>query len=182
MAQSNHINVPSINALSDGERDREVKGDQVIARECYMVSLKGELSSSKENMLIEGLEARGERAQVAAEPLGDLENIILNTDIPDRTTRVGADLLKEYRTRLRNFLIENWDVFAWTHKDMPRIDPRVVVHKLNMNPASRPIKQKKRNFTPEHNQAVTEEVEKLLAAGFVRKVYYPDWLANVVMV
>ena len=27
-----------------------------------------------------------------------------------------------------------------------------------------------------------EEVEKLLAAVFIREVYYPEWLANVVMV
>lgn len=51
-----------------------------------------------------------------------------------------------------------------------------------MDQTLRPIKQKKRNFVLEHNQAIKEEVEKLLAAGFVRKVYYPDWLANVVMV
>ena len=27
-----------------------------------------------------------------------------------------------------------------------------------------------------------EEVEKLLTAGFIREVYYPKWLTNVVMV
>ena len=27
-----------------------------------------------------------------------------------------------------------------------------------------------------------EEVTKLLTAGFIREVYYPDWLANVVLV
>ena len=27
-----------------------------------------------------------------------------------------------------------------------------------------------------------EEVENLLAVGFIREVYYPEWLANVVMV
>ena len=27
-----------------------------------------------------------------------------------------------------------------------------------------------------------EEVEKLLTAGFIREVYYPRWLANIVMV
>ena len=27
-----------------------------------------------------------------------------------------------------------------------------------------------------------DKVNKLLAAGFIRKVYYPDWLANVVLV
>ena len=29
---------------------------------------------------------------------------------------------------------------------------------------------------------MTEEVEKLLEADFIREVFYPDWLANVVMV
>ena len=27
-----------------------------------------------------------------------------------------------------------------------------------------------------------DEVNKLLAANFIREVYYPEWLANVVMV
>ena len=27
-----------------------------------------------------------------------------------------------------------------------------------------------------------EEVEKLLTAGIIQEVYYPEWLANVVMV
>ena len=27
-----------------------------------------------------------------------------------------------------------------------------------------------------------DKVNKLLASGFIRKVYYPDWLANVVLV
>ena len=29
---------------------------------------------------------------------------------------------------------------------------------------------------------MTEEVEKLLEVDFIREVFYPDWLANVVMV
>ena len=29
---------------------------------------------------------------------------------------------------------------------------------------------------------MAEEVRKLLEANFIREVYYPDWLANVVMV
>ena len=27
-----------------------------------------------------------------------------------------------------------------------------------------------------------DEVDKLLAAGFIKEVYYPEWLANVIMV
>ena len=62
------------------------------------------------------------------------------------------------------------------------IDPSVIVHRLNVNLATSPIRQKKRVFTPERDKAIFEEVRKLLEAGFIREVYYPDWLANVVMV
>ena len=65
---------------------------------------------------------------------------------------------------------------------MPGIDPSVIVHMLNVNPDSSPVRQKKRVFTQERDKAVAEEVRKLLEAGFIREVYYPDWLANVVMV
>ena len=76
----------------------------------------------------------------------------------------------------------NQDVFAWGHEDMPGIDPSVIVHRLNVNPASSPIRQKKRVFAQEREKAIAEEVRKLLEAGFIREVYYPDWLANVVIV
>ena len=62
------------------------------------------------------------------------------------------------------------------------IDPSIIVHKLNLNPDSLPVRQKKRVFAQEREKAVAEEVRKLLEAGFIREVYYPDWLENVVMV
>ena len=65
---------------------------------------------------------------------------------------------------------------------MPRIDPSVIVHRLNVNPASSRIRQKKRVFAQERDKAIAEEVRKLLETGFIREVYYPDWLANMVMV
>ena len=37
-------------------------------------------------------------------------------------------------------------------------------------------------FAQERDRAITEEVKKLLEADFIREVYYPDWLANVVTV
>lgn len=35
---------------------------------------------------------------------------------------------------------------------------------------------------PERKYAVVEEIDKLLQAGFIKEVQYPNWLANVVMV
>ena len=37
-------------------------------------------------------------------------------------------------------------------------------------------------FAPERDNAIKDEVQKLMAAKFIRDVYYPDWLANVIMV
>ena len=37
-------------------------------------------------------------------------------------------------------------------------------------------------FSPERDRAIVEEVRKLQEASFIREVYYPDWLVNVVMV
>ena len=65
---------------------------------------------------------------------------------------------------------------------MPRIDPSVIVHRLNVSPSFPPIQQKKRVFALERNQAIAEEVRKLQEVSFIREVYYLDWLANVVMV
>ena len=65
---------------------------------------------------------------------------------------------------------------------MSGIDPLVMVHRLNVSPSFPPDRQKKRVFVQERDKAIAEEVRKLLEAGFIREVYYPDWLANVVMV
>ena len=62
------------------------------------------------------------------------------------------------------------------------IEPDIITHKLNIDPNSKPIKQKRRKFTPERNLIVNEEVEKLLKAGKIREVKYQDWLANLVVV
>jgi hypothetical protein len=80
------------------------------------------------------------------------------------------------------FLRRNSDVFSWSHEDMPGIDPLVIVYKLNVEPSHRLVKQRRRTFAAERNQAVAEKVEKFLKAGFIREVDYPEWLSNVVLV
>ena len=65
---------------------------------------------------------------------------------------------------------------------MGGIDPAVITHKLNISLFFKPIKQKRRCFTPERKKAINEEAKKLLQAKAIREVEYPDWLANVVLV
>ena len=65
---------------------------------------------------------------------------------------------------------------------MPGIDPSVITHHLNVSSSHKPVHQKKRVFAPERDNAIKEEVQNLVTAKFVREVYYPNLLANVVMV
>ena len=51
-----------------------------------------------------------------------------------------------------------------------------------MSPSFPPIQQNKRVFAQEWDKAIAEEVRKLLETDFIREVYYPDCLANVIMV
>ena len=117
-----------------------------------------------------------------AEPTEALEEIPLDEVDPGKSTIIGADWDGKIKKGLICFLRENIDVFAWSHEDMPGIDPSAITHHLNVYPSSKPVRQKKRVFAPERDNAIKEEVQKLTLAKFIREVYYPDWLANVVMV
>lgn len=65
---------------------------------------------------------------------------------------------------------------------MPGIHPSFASHRLNILASSRPVPQKVQWFYPDRQKIIQSEVEKLLAARFIREVEYPEWLANVVVV
>jgi hypothetical protein len=62
---------------------------------------------------------------------------------------------------------------------MPR---ELAEHSLNVRPDAKPVKQPLRHFAKEKRKAIGEEIARLLAAGFIMEVLYPDWLANPVLV
>jgi hypothetical protein len=65
---------------------------------------------------------------------------------------------------------------------MPEIPTEVIEHKLGIDPAFKPIKQKERRYTPERRETIRVEVNKLLESRFIRSVDYPSWLANLILV
>ena len=92
----------------------QVQGDQLAARECYLAMLA--MDEQVQTMNIE-------EKRIVAEPTESLENIPLDESNPERCTRVGADLEEKNKKDLVQFLKKNIDVFAWSHEDMPGIDP-----------------------------------------------------------
>ena len=65
---------------------------------------------------------------------------------------------------------------------MPGIPREVAEHALKIHSESKPVIQRLRRFDEEKRSAIGEEIAKLLAAGFIREVSYPEWLANHVLV
>jgi hypothetical protein len=53
---------------------------------------------------------------------------------------------------------------------------------LQVNPHVKPKKQKLHKMSEEMIEAAKGEVQRLLDAGFIREVRYPQWLSNIVMV
>ncbi|KAL0344700.1 UNVERIFIED_CONTAM: Retrovirus-related Pol polyprotein from transposon [Sesamum radiatum] len=68
------------------------------------------------------------------------------------------------------------------HKNLEGIDPQVITHNLNIDPNYKPVKQKKRHFGPEKDKIIQAEVSKLIAAGHIEEIQFPEWLSNVVLV
>ncbi|RDX79637.1 hypothetical protein CR513_39917, partial [Mucuna pruriens] len=99
----------------------------------------------------------------------------------ERTKIVGT-LDGELEERLVCFLIENWDIFAWTPVDMPGIDPDFLCDRLSITQGTQPIAQRRRRLGKEKHRVAREETNKLLAVCFIKEVQYPTWLTNIVMV
>ena len=84
--------------------------------------------------------------------------------------------------KLINILERNKDYFAWGHKDLPGLDPSVVVHTLNLDKVVPPMRQPLRKKSPEQWNAVAIEVDKLVKACFVEEEKYPSCVSNIFMV
>ena len=133
-------------------------------------------------MQITSLDTRVENKNGRQELVEELETVSLGSENLGKTIRIGSKLKEEQKQELVKCLQAHADVFAWTHEDMPGIDPGVACHKLAIKKGVRAIRQKRRCFNQERYEVINDEVEKLLRAGFIREVNYPEWISNVVLV
>ena len=80
------------------------------------------------------------------------------------------------------FLRKNVDVFTWITYEAPGVDPGFICHHLNVNPFITPKRQSPQCSSKEQVKAIRNEVTKLKQAGAIKEVFYPQWLANTVVV
>jgi hypothetical protein len=113
----------------------------------------------------------------------ELEVINLSDDLDvSKPISISMSLSAEERKCLIDLLHEYKDVFAWDYDEMPGIDPGLVAHSLNVESSTKPVVQPMRTFHTEMEAQITQEVKKLLAAGFIKPIQHPRWLLNIVSV
>ena len=96
--------------------------------------------------------------------------------------KVSSELPPIEKEMLIDFLRQNGDVFAWDACEAPGVNPNFICHHLNISSAVTPKKQPPRRPSKEHADTVREEVTKLKKTGAIKEVFYPEWLANTVVV
>ncbi|XP_075670209.1 uncharacterized protein LOC142639972 [Castanea sativa] len=107
---------------------------------------------------------------------------IKQTEQKESAEKIGAVLSDGERVQLLLFLIQNVDVFAWCPYEVPGVDPEFIVHKLNVDPLCPPKKQRPRRSAKEHAETIRQEVRRLREAGARKEMFFPEWLANMVVV
>ena len=111
----------------------------------------------------------------------DLEKVAVGAD-PEKFFQVSLELPAQEKEELIGFLRENADMFAWDAYEAPRVDSSFICHHLNVNPFVAPKKQPPRCPSKKHANTVRDKVIKLKKAGAIKEVFYPEWLANTIVV
>ena len=75
-----------------------------------------------------------------------------------RPISISSKLSEDEKLELILLLKEFRDVFAWDYSEMPRLDPGLVVHTLNIDPEAKPVAQSARVFHIEIEEHIVKEV------------------------
>ncbi|XP_068474988.1 uncharacterized protein [Phaseolus vulgaris] len=162
-----------------GGRVITIRSDQKEAKKYYEYSLK----TKREVFMVTTRAPKGVAPTEIArerrpEPVGE----VLEREIGGRTFKLHKLLGQATHDQIIEVIVRHLDAFAWSASDMPSIDPDFLCHRLTMDPKVRPVCRRRRKFNEERRQVIKEETKKLLSAGHIREIKYPEWLANMVLV
>ncbi|KAJ8615559.1 hypothetical protein MRB53_034931 [Persea americana] len=125
---------------------------------------------------------------IVEEPPSNLptENYVQKIDLgtPDnpRLVFISKNIKDDELPEYVYFLCEFVDCFAWSYAEMPGLDSKIAVHKLNLQKDIKPVKQGQRRFRPDVMDKIEQEVQKLKNVVFIREEQHLEWLANIVPV
>ncbi len=96
--------------------------------------------------------------------------------------KLNVDLNKPMATIVEQLLQEYNDVFAWTYKDLKGIPPHIVMHCMELDKTISPTHQAKYQMNPNYLAILKQDLDKLLATGFITPVEGASWLSQIIVV
>jgi hypothetical protein len=108
----------------------------------------------------------------------ELEEIDIGPGDKPRPTFISQKLNPELRELMIVLLKEYTNCFAWDYTEMPGLDRSIVEHRLPLKLGFRLFQQRARQMKAEVLEEVKKEVEKMLAAGFIRPAGFMDGNAS----
>ncbi|KAK4381315.1 hypothetical protein Sango_2979600 [Sesamum angolense] len=122
----------------------ELKCDQREARRCYNLSMKNPDAEKIIEKIKVGEQGGGNKElkkmkRERIEPIEGHKDRVA-TGRTRKTTRIGSQMTPELETLTIEFLKKNNDMFAWSPLYFQEIDPKIIVHRLNVDPLVKPIK------------------------------------------
>ncbi|GJV56742.1 hypothetical protein Tco_1457747 [Tanacetum coccineum] len=139
---------------------------------------EGEPEDTQTDEEIEGKDEHPERPVESK----SMEKVVIHDDYPDQTVTIRENLSAECRFRLIEILRKQADAFSWTLADMTGILHVIAEHELKTYPHIETRVQMKWSIAPDRRKVVKEEAAEWLKDEIVRKVRYPTWVANPVLV
>ncbi|KAK1696927.1 hypothetical protein QYE76_013624 [Lolium multiflorum] len=98
----------------------------------------------------------------------ELEEVDIGPGDKPRPTFISKKLDPQLRSQMITLLKEYPDCFAWDYTEMPGLDRSIIEHRLPFKKGFRPFQQRARQMKAEILEEVKKEIEKMLAAGFIR--------------
>jgi hypothetical protein len=162
-----HSNQGVISVYGSQEEARRAEGSRIV----YNVDEAEAQAQEFENQV-------KEKESSADQP----KPVHLCEDVADQRVFSGNQLTSEQEFNLKRLMFHNKDVFAWSVNNLCGVDRSIVEHALNVDPSTRPRKQKLHKTSEVKAEGAKVEVKRLLSARVIRQVAYLEWLANTVMV
>ncbi|VFQ84065.1 unnamed protein product [Cuscuta campestris] len=157
------------------------RGNQKLARLCYQKQTK---KMDAQDLRVDSIATtllKEEEGRPRAEPAEETEDVVIMEEQLEKKIKFGINISVELRSKIIQVLRENFVVFAWSVEDMPGVSKSLITHRLAVGSDAEPIKQRRRHLSKDRGDFVKKEVDMLQAAGHVKEIKYPTWLANVVL-
>ncbi|VFQ94437.1 unnamed protein product [Cuscuta campestris] len=138
------------------------RGSQRVSRAWYLKATKQPVKYDSQVGEVTAQLLRAEEKRPRVEVAGDIEEVELEPGTPGKLVRIGKGLGAELRSRVISVLRRFRKVFAWSPADMPGLDYKVAVHRLNVLPDAKPVKQKRRHLSHERRDFVKKEAHRIV--------------------